>query len=248
MTAMEIIDEICSYTDLREQINSKIKKYLDKDFYGFHFVLEYQHQPCEKRYRIEYRIPFDAPCLLEFWPVEEADKYFDEQENKARKELIDRVINDINKGDVETMPYKNFIIDMRDVCCKPPKIVKIETYNDRVVKVTFADGTFTKAVCAVNDIFDIDVGITVCVMKKMLGKDGGKIYNNMIRDCHKLMNEQENKKIEMKTLKEEIKNKQRKDEEKRKAGKQKAREEQIEIQKEAFIRAMQETGMVNNGR
>ena len=155
------------------------------------------------------------------------------------------------------MPYKNFdtslfekcfIIDARDIMCKVPKIAKIETYNDRVVKVTFADGTFTKAVCAVNDIFDIDVGITVCVMKKMLGKDGSKIYNNMIRDCHKLMNEQENKKIEMKMLKEEIKDKQRKDEEKRKAGKQKAREEQIDIQKEAFIRALQETGMVNNGR
>lgn len=48
------------------------------------------------------------------------------------------------------------------------EITNIEVYNDRVAKVTFDDGSFTKSVCQENDIFDLDVGITVCLMKKML--------------------------------------------------------------------------------
>lgn len=262
MTAMKMIEDICENTKLREEINSKIKKYWDTDFYGHHFVLEYQHQPCEKRYRVEYRIPFDSPCLLGFRPVEEAGKYFDEQENKARKELIDRVIKDINKGDVESMPFTSnlneFVIQVpygyapytigSGSYTVVPAIEKIEIYNERVVKVTFKDGTFTKSICAENDIFDVDTGITICLLKKMLGKNGHKIYNNMIRDAHKLMNDQENRKIEKQMAKEEARKKQKEIEMKRMAKKMKAKEEAIDIQKQAYIRAMQEMGMTNDGR
>lgn len=268
MTAMKIIEDICKNTKLREEINSKIKKYSDKDFYGFRFVLEYRHQPCEKRYRVEYRIPFDASCFLEFWPDEEVDKYFDEQENKARKELIDRVINDINKGDVNNMPL-HMNIDLGDFTgvpkytpiCEPamttssirvhlPKIVNIEMYNDRVVKVTFDDGSFTKSVCQENDIFDLDVGITICLIKKMLdtGKgDGTKIYNNIIRDAHKLINDKENEKIEKQMEKEKEKKKARKALMNKQAKKMKAKEEAIDIQKQAIIRAYQEMELMKDG-
>ena len=129
-----------------------------------------------------------------------------------------------------------------------PVIEKIEIYNERVVKVTFKDGTFTKSICAENDIFDVDTGITICLLKKMLGKNGHKVYNNMIRDAHKLMNEQENKKVEKQMAKEEARKKQKAVEMKKKAKKLKEKEEQIDIQKQAFVRAMQETGMVEGGR
>lgn len=129
-----------------------------------------------------------------------------------------------------------------------PAIEKIEIYNERVVKVTFKDGTFTKSICAENDIFDVDTGITICLLKKMLGKNGHKIYNNMIRDAHKLMNEQENKKIEKQMAKEEARKKQKEIEMKQKGKKMKAKEEAIDIQKQAYIRAMQEMGMTNDGR
>lgn len=56
-------------------------------------------------------------------------------------------------------------------------------YNDKVTIVKYSDGTFTKSVCSDNDHFDPDVGITVCLCKKMLG--GSTQYNNLIRRIHK---------------------------------------------------------------
>ena len=125
-----------------------------------------------------------------------------------------------------------------------PKVVKVDTYNDRVVKVTFSDGTFTKSVCGKNDIFDLDVGITICVMKKVMGKDGHKLYNNMIRDIHETMEKNEKKAEKEKQLKAEFKRRQRKAELKKAAKKAKARQEQIDIQKTAIVeasRAMSDT-------
>lgn len=265
-------EDICENTKLREEINSKIKKYSDMDHYGYRFALEYQHQPCEKKYRVEYRVPFDSSCFLEFWPDEEVDKYLDEQENKARKELIDRVVKDINEGDANNMPthmemelncfdisnltdYSKYIVYPRDMMTigsarvRLPKITNIEMYNDRVVKVTFDDGSFTKSVCQENDIFDLDVGITVCLMKKMLddGKGNGtRIYNDIIRNAHKLINDKENEKIEKQMEKEKQRKKAHKAIMKKQAKKMKAKEEAIDTQKLAFIRALQETGMIGN--
>jgi hypothetical protein len=133
---------------------------------------------------------------------------------------------------------------------KSVEITNIEMYNDRVVKVTFDDGSFTKSVCQQNDIFDLDVGITVCLMKKMLddGKGNGtRIYNDIIRDAHKLINDKENEKIEKQMEKEKQKKKAHKVMMKKQAKKLKAKEEAIDIQKQAFVRALQETGMVNDG-
>lgn len=118
-----------------------------------------------------------------------------------------------------------------------PLITAVDTYNDRVVKVTFADGTFTKSVCGKNDTFDIDVGITICVMKRIMGKDGHKLYNNLIRDVHATMDKNEKLKEKEKALKTEIKQRKRKAELKKAAKKAKARQEKIDIQKTAIIEA-----------
>lgn len=129
-----------------------------------------------------------------------------------------------------------------------PKVMKVETYNDRVVKVTFTDGSFTKAVCGEQDTFDLDTGITVCLMKKMLGENGTRKYNDALRDIHKLMENQENDKIEAQLKKEEARKKTRKADMKRKAKKLKAKEEAIDIQKQGIIRALQEMGIGNDGK
>lgn len=266
-STMEVCEEICRMNELREDINNKIKHYCESVFYGYEHILEYQHSPSEKRYRLVYMIPFDSSCFIEMWPDEKVDAYLNEQENKARKELVDRVIKDINKGDANNMPihmdfdFSNFddysqyakcLLDMTTTSSarvRLPKIANIEMYNDRVVKVTFDDGSFTKSVCQENDIFDLDVGITVCLMKKMLdsGKgDGTRIYNDIIRDAHKLINDKENEKIEQQMEKEKQNKKKRKAQMKRQAKKLKAKEEAIDIQKQAFVRALQETGMTGN--
>lgn len=124
-----------------------------------------------------------------------------------------------------------------------PKPVKVETYNDRVVKVTFEDGSFTKSVCSDNDTFDLDVGITICILKRVMGKNGHKLYNNMMRDIHKIMDENEKDKEKARKEKAERKAKQRKTEFKAAAKKAKARQDQIDIQKTAFVEALRVSGI-----
>lgn len=118
-------------------------------------------------------------------------------------------------------------------------IKKIETYNDRVVKVTFQDGTFRRAVCSKNDTFDIDVGITICLLKYLFGaNDANKIYNNTIRDCHKIIAEQEKEKKLRVERKEKARAEKRKAELKKAARQAKARQELIDIQTQAYLNAM----------
>lgn len=121
-----------------------------------------------------------------------------------------------------------------------PTVSKVETYSNRVVKVTFIDGTFTKSVCSENDIFDIDVGITICMMKRMFGKDGNKVYNNMIRDIHKTMDLNEKKKLEEKAIKAANRDKKQKFDAKKAEKKAAERQEQIDIQKTAMIEALRQ--------
>lgn len=119
-----------------------------------------------------------------------------------------------------------------------PPVTDVQTYNNRVVKVTFADGSFTKAVCSENDNFDLDVGISVCITKRMMGKDGHKLYNNMMRKVHDQMVENAKREVKLQALETELKRQNRKKELKAAAKKAKARQEQIDIQKTAMVEAL----------
>ncbi len=68
------------------------------------------------------------------------------------------------------------------------RVKNYKTFNNKVVVVEFCDGTKTKAVCDSEDVFSVDAGIAICLLKKAMG--GSDEYNNYIR---KLMKEhQEN--------------------------------------------------------
>lgn len=122
---------------------------------------------------------------------------------------------------------KRIISDIKDV-----------TQYDNVIIVTFADGTKTKAVLDDEDYYSLEQGISVCITKKLLGEEGSAIYNKLINRALKVIKRNEvaarkaeEKKLEAKRCKEAAAA--------RKARKKlKKREEQIEIQKEAYIRAM----------
>lgn len=118
-----------------------------------------------------------------------------------------------------------------------PAIKKIETYNDRVTKVTFIDDTFTKSVCSENDHFDEDVGITICCMKRLFGKDGNRMYNDMIRKAHKVIDENAKKKEQEAKEKAERKLKAKKAAGKKALKKLLKKQEQIDIQTQAIIQA-----------
>lgn len=118
-----------------------------------------------------------------------------------------------------------------------PAIKKIETYNDRVTKVTFIDDTFTKSVCSENDHFDEDVGITICCMKRLFGKDGNRMYNDMIRKAHKVIDENNKKKEAEAKEKAERKLRAKKAACNKAVKKLLKKQEQIDIQAQAIIQA-----------
>lgn len=121
-----------------------------------------------------------------------------------------------------------------------PPVVNVETYNNRVVKVTFADGSFTKSVCSENDTFDLDVGISVCITKRMMGKDGHKNYNNMMRKVHEQMIKNAKDEVAKKAKIQEEKEKRRKANERKAEKKDRAKKEIIDIQKTAMLSALEE--------
>ncbi len=124
-----------------------------------------------------------------------------------------------------------------------PAVKKVEVYNNRVVKVTFIDDTFTKSVCSENDNFDLDVGITICALKRLLGTNSDnatKHYNQFIEHVHAVMKRNDLKAAAEQGRRISEKAKRRKIELKNAARKLKAREEQIDIQKQAYLRATME--------
>lgn len=106
--------------------------------------------------------------------------------------------------------------------------VKILSPN-KVVQVIFADGTKEKAVCDKDDTFSLETGITVCIVKKLLG--GTKSYNKTIRNALKTMERNEKSKKEREEEKKRIALKRQKTEEQR-------RERKVKIQEEAYYRAI----------
>ncbi len=119
------------------------------------------------------------------------------------------------------------------------KIKSVRFYNNRVTKVEFEDGCFTKAVCGENDIFDEDVGITVCVLKKLLGgqKEGTKTYVKMLRDAHRVIDAEKKRQEEVERQEAEEKRRREKLERKSKEKKERARIEKINDQIDAILHA-----------
>lgn len=156
---------------------------------------------------------------------------------------IDVPLNYLKYFDIK-MPITDFCVSKRTDTGNwingLPAIKKIETYNDRVVKVTFIDDTFTKSVCSENDHFDLDVGITICCMKRLFGKDGNRMYNDMIRKAHKVIDENIKKKEAEAKEKAERKLKAKKAACKKATKKLLAKQEQIDIQTQAIIQAHEE--------
>jgi len=148
------------------------------------------------------------------------------------------------KEEEKNMAIKNFVMEKIEQP-KHTTIKDITVYNDKVVKMDFSDGTFVKAVCGEHDEFNLDTGITICLVKKMLGgqEDGTRCYNNLLRDLHGLMKDKEKAKIEEAEEKERQKQKRKKHELKRAKKKLLAEQAQIDIQKTAFAMALRECGL-----
>jgi len=212
----------------------EVYEYIDRSLYGvFDYVvgLEYSHPSwgifLQKKY-VYTNQPSRRACL-----------------DSAKHAFLILIENEYKKKEEEkNMPINNFVMEQ----IQQPKhtmIKDITIYNDKVVKMDFTDGTFTKAVCGEHDEFNLDTGITICLVKKMLGgqEDGTRCYNNLLRDIHKLIEDKKKAKIEEAEEKERQKQKRKKHELKRAKKKLLAEQAQIDIQKTAFATALRECGL-----
>ena len=152
--------------------------------------------------------------------------------------------------DKKNMIDKNGYIYIGNMKIMPSvKEIKIIHSNDMAVgvKVIFSDDSVEKAICDKEDTFNYDYGLAICIMKKlfsyMSGKDKftGTYYFNKIMDLAFRNN--------LKTFKEHAEEDRKKEQEKHRKEKNRIRKErqkkakkeaEIEIQKEAYIRAMRE--------
>lgn len=122
-----------------------------------------------------------------------------------------------------------------------PMICNVEVFNNKCVKVRFLDNgrhDTQTAVCSDNDVFDLDMGIMICVAKHYANgsaqlyktiREAKKYYQRYQRfdeNVKELLKNQEKRKAKWEAYK------------KRKA--EKKRQEQIDIQKEAYLAAMKE--------
>lgn len=119
----------------------------------------------------------------------------------------------------------------------PYTIVDYKIINNTVVIFTFADGTTEKTVCNHDfDEFELKRAVELAICKKKFG--GTKAYNNAIRNAIKQIENIDDKKKAEEEEKERIANRKAKYAERQEKRKAKRRQEQIDIQSEAFYNAM----------
>ena len=198
--------------------------------------------------------------------VDEVDKVL-EQLLGAQIEKVTCTPDSMNEKEKNNMPtnfnyYENLLrgtykvhIDKDRIKSPEIKDVKI-IVPDKVVEVTFTDGTKEKSVCREPDVFSLESAISICISKKIMG--GSSAYNNAIKHGMKVYEDKLKKEAEEKAEQERIEKKRAKRlayKERRSAKraeeemirKEREREEQIEIQKEAYLRAMDVLRSENKG-
>lgn len=148
----------------------------------------------------------------------------------------------MNEKENKNMPTKLFDLELMGIknvhfYIAKPEIVDVNIIvPNKVVEVTFADGTKEKSVCREPDIFSLGSAISICISKKIMG--GSSAYNNAVKRGMKVYE----KKLELEKYQKEEQERIEKKRAKRLVYKErratKRREEQIAIQTEAYLRAM----------
>lgn len=122
-----------------------------------------------------------------------------------------------------------------------PDIKNVIVHNNHAVIVEFVDGTTEKAVLHPEDQFSVEQGISICITKKLVG--GSSIYNKLIDRAVKVMINSDAERTKKQIEEEARKERKKKNDEKKARRKAAKREEYIETQKEAYIRALREVGV-----
>jgi hypothetical protein len=168
------------------------------------------------------------------------NKYFSEKENK---EMDIDCKTKMEYTDSSCLANKNgtlyYIM---------PNILDVQVYNDKCVEVLFTDGTTERATVCGGDTYSLEQGISICITKKLISmkcdSEGSAIYNKIIKNALRVYKDNRNKEEmaqrEIERIEAKIEKLKAKSAAKRAKRLQAQREEQIEIQKEAYLRAMRE--------
>ena len=113
------------------------------------------------------------------------------------------------------------------------KDVKIIVPN-KVVEITYKDGTKAKAVCDNEDNFSLDAAIAICALKKLMGNSK---CNHYLKSGYKIIDDKEKLLLKEQEEKEIIARKKEKAKFKKEKRKLRKREEQINIIAEAIKRS-----------
>lgn len=118
-----------------------------------------------------------------------------------------------------------------------PKVADVNIIvPNKVVEVTFDDGTKKKSVCREPDTFSLESAISICISKKIMG--GSSAYNNAVKRGMKVYENKQKRNAAEKAEQERIEKKRAKRLAYKERRVAKKREEQIAIQAEAYLRAM----------
>lgn len=134
---------------------------------------------------------------------------------------------------------------------KVPEIIDVKTINNKVVIVTFIDGTQTKAVCDKDDTFNLEVGIGICITKRLMSDDeqtGNSMFNKTIKNALKVMKRNEQLEKTRKEIEEEEKRIADKIKRKKEKRAEKRRQKKIQMMAEAILLAEKKkevNGVVN---
>ena len=123
---------------------------------------------------------------------------------------------------------------------KVPEIIDVKVINDKVVIVTFIDGTQTKAVCDKDDTFNLEVGIGICITKRLISNDeqtGNSMFNKAIKDALKVMKRNEQLEQARKEFEEEEKRIEAKIKRKKEKRAEKRRQKKIKMMADAILLA-----------
>lgn len=160
----------------------------------------------------------------------------------------DTIVKLLSVANGNTSGLKNTLDEVVGKLRTTVRDIKVVIPN-KVVEVTFEDGSKQKAICHEADTFSMERAIEICVMKQIMG--GSAAYNNAIRKAIKVWDNQEKLRIAKEEEEKRIAKrraryeayKKRCQEKKLKAEQEelaRKREESIEMQKEAFVRAFKE--------
>lgn len=154
------------------------------------------------------------------------------EENK--EEMAKIILNDVSRPQVPENKKTNL------------NIVDYKHLNEQATMFIFEDGTTEVTVCAAEDTFNMEEAAHVAICKKMFG--GTSAYNNAVRKAFKQIRDIDKNREREALEKMELEERKARREEKKLKKKAAKRQEQIDIQAEAFLKAMRmyDKQMMNN--